>query len=406
MLESRGEIDEQYWGDRLEVSTDVVRERLDEESMCEAWVRQLSPRCRAILLEHLGIAPDLPVGEARDALLEQRDHLLPFLLADAFIAGKRTQALVDVAHVHLSPAQLASCQVGEAQAWDRTALLWRLYLTNPESLEIVFHLDRTHRKGFARLVLRDGRSFVAEEQKLDRAHVQTILDNHDATLGGRRQSHCAAVLDDGASTRVFIKRDLKPSFVAHGRRNTFGYEREWIVLDFARGLKRVQICSVSRDVPVRLANQLASACFGHDVRYENESHETGRKNLSAFLRALAEGDSEARLVELSLRNAGLDGSPQLRFNDPYNESIVPALQQYAAAFGDPLETPEDLESLKIHTLGKRVKMVFEPVDPDGGSFVVRYGDQPLATQERRQFEDWMRRDHGIAVLSLERKADA
>ena len=55
-------IDGAYWGDRLEVSTDVVLQQHAEDSYMSRWVDGLSPRCRALLVEHFDIdAEDLTI---------------------------------------------------------------------------------------------------------------------------------------------------------------------------------------------------------------------------------------------------------------------------------------------------------------------------------------------------------
>ena len=51
---------------------------------------------------------------------------------------------------------------------------------------------------------------------------------------------------------------------------------------------------------------------------------------------------------------------------------------------------------------KRVKMIFEQ-NGDDESYVVRYADQPLNGKQRREFEEMMRDEHEITVLSTEKK---
>ena len=107
------------------------------------------------------------------------------------------------------------------------------------------------------------------------------------------------------------------------------------------------------------------------------------------------------LVEVVARNSGLDGAPQLRLNDPENESLAPAIRQFSTVFGNPLDAVQDIDSIKVYAFRKRVKVIFESVDDD--EFIVRYADQPLNTSERRAFEQMMQRDHELTVLSTEKK---
>ena len=400
-------IDGAYWGDRLEVSTDVVLQQHAEDSYMARWVDGLSPRCRALLVEHFAIdADDLTIRDTRAAILEHRDELIRFLLVDAATQGKRTYAIVEVGRAKLSPTDFESCRVKPGEdRFDRNALMWRLSLQDEANLELVFHLDRTQRKGFARMVLddapgpngRDPATFFRREV------IQPVLDAHEAGKTPQRNSHCAEILHDGGSYQVFVKRDNKPSFVSHGPKNTFGYEREWIILEFAADLHRVLICSESPDVPLVLANLLASDFFDDDVHYENESVETPVDDVAAFLASLIAHPDQLPLVEVVAKNSGLNGSPQIRLNSQENESLAPAITQFAATYGNPLEDPEDIESLKVHAFEKRVKVVFEKVEDDDEAFVVRYADQPLNGKERRAFEKRMEDDYGITVLSTEKK---
>lgn len=125
---------------------------------------------------------------------------------------------------------MEECLISEDK-YDRLALMWLLYERDPKNLELVFHLDRVQRKGFARMIL--GRmpegSETSASEFFEVANIQAVLDRYEREKRTLRQSHCAAVLYDGGNYQLFIKRDLKSSFVAHGPENTFGWEREWIV---------------------------------------------------------------------------------------------------------------------------------------------------------------------------------
>jgi len=159
-------------------------------------------------------------------------------------------------------------------------------------------------------------------------------------------------------------------------------------------------------VPPQLASRIASGFFGVPVNYTNEVIETPVETVAAFLRSLLANPARLPLVELVTKGCGLEGAPQLRLSDPGHTSIAPAIQQFARAFGNPLENLAVVESLKVWFFDKRVKLIFEPVDKAGTAYVVRYADQPLDTQERRDFEELMWKDYGIRVLSTEKKHHA
>lgn len=401
-----GGLDEAFWGDRLEVGTELIQQQLTDDEFMERWSTALGPRRRAILVDQLGLDPGNGKKQARSEILDRRDELLPFLLVDAAASGKRTYAILEVARAKLAPADVERCRKKEGEEnFDRNALMWLLYLDDPEHLELVFRLDQCQKRGFARMVLpRLPRTNGVDASKFFRkANLQKILTGYEEENKTRRQSFCAGVLHDGGNYQVFIKRDTKENFVSHGAKNTWGCDREWIILDVEPDLRRISICSISPDVPLLLANRIASSFFGKDVEYQNDTIETGADQISAFLGSLAMQQGTLPLVELTAKNCGLDGSPQLRLNDQHNESIGPALQQFAAAFGNPLDHLGDIESIKVHAFKKRVKMIFEPVEGDEESFVVRYADQPLNGGQRREFEQMMEQEYGITVLSTEKR---
>lgn len=400
--------DRDFWENRLEAGTEVPVKDFARDDYMEKWVEALSPRCRAVLVENFGIEDGLGLKEVRAAILDERASLLPFLLVDTAAQGKRTYAIVEVAKARLAPAVVAACQTGsgEVEKYDRRALMWLLYLDDPKNLELVFHLDRTQRKGFARMVLPEPPDGNGTDPAafFSTATIQEVLDAYEKEKDNIRQSYCAAVLPDGdGHYRVFIKRDDKPSFVSHGVENTFGFEREWIILVFDADLRRVRMCSESPDVPLILANRIGEKFFGEAVNYENEVVETSADVVEAFLKTLVAEPDKLPLVEVVVKNSGLEGGPQLRLSDEDNVSLSTALQQFATAFGDPLALVQDIESIKVHAFKKRVKMIFEAVDGTGATFEVRYADQPLNSKERREFEDRIKADYGITVLSTEKR---
>lgn len=403
------DIDNEYWGNRLEVGTELVLDQHADDHHMQTWAGGLSPRCRAILVDRFGIAPDLSIVDARRAILARRDQLLLFLLLDAAAQNKRMYAIVEVARGRLPAEMLERARInGDHQSderFGRNALMWLLYESDPANLELVFLVDRTERRGFARMILEEPptRSGGPADGFFQRENLQGILNSHEQEQHTLRQSHCAAIWRDGGNFKVFIKRDHRPSFVSRGTTNTFGFEREWIVLDFEPDLRRVRICSLSPEAPLQLANRIACAYFDQTVSYANECLSTDGDTLARFLQVLSNGADRLSLVELVIRNSSLSGSPQLRFNTRGNESLAPALSHFASVFGDPLERLDDIESIKVYVFKKRVRLMFEPLRSDATQYVVRYTEQPLNGRCRREFEELMAQEYGIAVLSTEKK---
>jgi len=94
---------ETYWGDRLEVSTEVALQQHGDEDTMAAWVHGLSPRARSLLMEHLGIGLDdhAKLKDTRAAILERADELLDFLLVDAAAKGKLSYAIEESGRAQL-----------------------------------------------------------------------------------------------------------------------------------------------------------------------------------------------------------------------------------------------------------------------------------------------------------------
>jgi hypothetical protein len=401
----KDQLDKSFWGDRLEVDADLVLRQIRDDAYLEGWVARLAMRPRALLADRLGIGGELSPRETRRAILDARERLAPFMLVSDVAGGKRVFAILEVARAKLPAEAIEGCRISE-ERFDRLGLMWLLYLDDPENLELVFHLDRTQRKGFARMVLSsaaqpkpggpDAASFFT------RGSLQAILDDHEREQRSMRQSHCAAILDDGGRYQVFIKRDHKTAFVAHGSKNTFGFEPEWMVLRFDPDLRRVQISAVSPDVPLRIANLVASRFFGAPVTYENETITTPVGKIRALLATLLAEPAVLPIVEVTVKNCGLHGGPQLRLSDQENRALSTAIEQLGGMIGSPLAHVEDIESLKVCFAKKRIKVIFEAEGEDAESFIVRYADQPLNGAQRRAFERMMADTYGVTVLSTEK----
>lgn len=101
MVVSLEDIDAKFWGDRLEVNTELLVQRLGDDEYVLAWLKRLWMRPRSLLAKHLGIEPALSPADTREALYERRDELLPMMLVEATAAGKRRYAISEVASAKL-----------------------------------------------------------------------------------------------------------------------------------------------------------------------------------------------------------------------------------------------------------------------------------------------------------------
>jgi len=348
-------IDTQFWSNRLEVDTEYIVRQHESDSLFEKWVYGIKKRAREVLAEQLGINPEISVRDTREAIYARRDDLLEYRFAQAAVSGLTTYSIVEVARARLPEEAVERCKQSE-ERYDRTALTWLLYADNPQNLELVFHLDTTQRKGFARMVIDPVPEMNGSIPALffDTSNLQTILDNYEKERVTHKKSHCAVVLDNGGGYQLFIKRDMKPGFVSRDGKVHFGFQREWIVLQFDPDLRRVHICSVTPDTPLLLANRLASTFFGTDVHYNNESIKTSADKVHDFFQSMLSDPARLPLVELTFRNSGLEGGLQIKLNASRNISLAGSIRQISDILSDPFAKITDVESIKVHKFNKRV----------------------------------------------------
>lgn len=393
--------DAAFWRDRLEVGYEDVLELHARGDFLVSWITALGPRYRALLLVHLGLSPELSAKDARDAILERRSELLLPVLVDAATSRKRTVALLDIARGALDKEELARC-ASPAGEMDRRALAWMLYLQDRANLELVFHRDRVERYGFERRVLREPISLpngLTLAAFLTVANVQALLDRYETEARTDRKSACAAVLRIGDRHVIFVKREQSRTFLSKGIVNTFGFRREWIVLDFAADLARVRVASTSSAAPLALADAIAGAALGVAVDYIPEIVPTPADAVDTFLAKATRDPAQLTLVEIAVRRAPLAGAPNVTIGLPDDESVTDAARQLSLWSGTTFATARNLASLKLRMFEKRIRLTLSPHGAD--HVVVRYADHMLSSRERELFEENMRVAHGIHVLPRE-----
>ncbi|MFW6106567.1 MAG: hypothetical protein ACOC8H_00230 [bacterium] len=77
-----------------------------------------------------------------------------------------------------------------------------------------------------------------------------------------------------------------------------GHRAEWTILDFADNARRVNLSSISPDVPVGITNALASTYYGEDVEYDNEREITYTAQITRLLNGHCYGFIHEREWEL------------------------------------------------------------------------------------------------------------
>jgi hypothetical protein len=393
-------LDREYWQNQLEVPLADALVRTEEPAFFSTWVGLMGPACRRVLARQLGLPPNIPTPSLQKTALRFRAELVPLVLVDAAMAGKRRSAIVEVARAVLGPADLEEARAGNGH--DRRALGWALYVHGASNLLRVFHVDRVHRRGVARMALAEHPATAASNRPdaFCRAAVDAILSDCQRDRGLVGLQPRTETLTTAEQHIAFFRWPRKSAFVVRGGDNVFGYERQWVVLAFSRDFWRVRIASDPGEAAARIAERIAGSVFGHPVRYVNESIATPLETADRFVASLLDERAEMALVEAEVRTHEQQGAPLVRVHGCGDASIAAELRQLQLAFGDEVTRAARLGAVKVVAFGKRVRMVFEPAFGDG--VIVRYSDQVLAPDERDAFERRMRDAHGITVLSTEK----
>jgi hypothetical protein len=396
------DMDRSFWEDELETSLQKPLADAGNSRRMAAWVNKLSPRQRAVLCESLGVEAK-KVKDQRAALKACNGELTPFYLVDQFAYRKSKFAVADLATKVLTPEQLDACRVKDDE-YDVKALLYALYDNDPDNLRMVFHLDKIHKSGFARMTLdkppRQPDQTFEEFLTTDRA--REMLANFDAAKRDRRHSELKNIIRHDHHHLVFIRRPERSQYILRDDHIQHGHRAEWIILDFAGNCRRVNISSISPDVPLEIANALATAYYGRDVEYDNEREVTYRQQIVRFLDQLKAGNCQGlALCGMSLTNSPLH-TCDLRLSHEDEDVVCRAVAAIERDHGSVTQDVDRVEGIKVEYYDKRIEIRFEALEADE-EFIVRYFDSRLNALARKRFEDFMRETHGIPILSTEKR---
>ena len=383
----------------LDGDEEALRERVREAIKGK---RSLRIACRAVGLDSDGRSSDL-----QDDLASLFPvPTLHFLSVAAFVQYKMTVAITDIAEAHLPPPALDACKRRDGK-YDRLALLLQLYLAAPDTLRFVLGLNDWHRRGAAPMVLAD--SVPAPDQDLPSflapARIAPLLRSVSAGDGQGARLHYEMLVprrDDGHL--LFLRRNLKPSYQWNdtGTDLQHGHQEELIVLHVQDGAHSVRISSVTSELPLRIANHLASAYFGVECGYEDDLRGASRSAIENLIAAITDPDDDRLpIVELVLDNAPLNGSPKLMVSALPGENAIEALDGLEEAIGDSLfENLEDIARIKVQFGDNRISLFFVKED---GQWSVQYSDGRIDKNKCEEFANFMLDTFRIEVRSTEMK---
>lgn len=401
-LEAAGAPPPDFWESELEMGLEHVFAHFREEGRMEAWVEKRKGRQVNALLKTCGETPGTSARKNKETLLSCNGQLLQYGLVDWFGKRKSRQAVVDIALDVLSESELDDYRVGDA--YDDRTMLYGLYRRDPQLLHKVLLVDKMHKSGFARMVLDKNlrRPEQPLEEYLSEQSVAALLRECDLARNDDRTSELKGIERENDHCTLFIRRADRPEMIVGPSGVQHGYKPEWIILDFSASGKRVGISSMSMTAPVQIANRIAQEYFAKPCTYLNESQITATKQLEHFFTLLRDNAVEhLTLVELTLKSSPLAEQVELRLGGP--EGIGNAIAGFERLVGPLLSDIGQIESFRLAHGSKRVHLKIEKAENVDNGFVVRYSDGKLNRKQRKQFEEHMEREHGIIVLSTEKR---
>ena len=351
------------------------------------------------MLRHLlGLPVDAPLRERKAHLKDYWDKLVRFVPAASFAARKSMHATIDVAAGCLDETTVALAREGDG-SYNTTALIFAILDQSWPDLEKVFHLDKLHKVGFARMRLpqpprRPSRRF---KDFLASGEVLAVLRQFDADQRDRHTSEFQQVIELRDAEVVFIRRPHQQRYVLAENRVVHGFTPDQIVLDFRDEAARLNIASHGHAASYEIANRLASAFYGRECEYENLTEETFAAQVLRFLHSATE-QSGARPSpgRDHGQQSALHGALDIAINSSDNSAIGIGLSELERGLSWTIDDLDRIPSFKVLFNDKRVAMEIEPLE-DGSagerSYALRYRDQSLGLGERQVFEDLIEQDH-------------
>lgn len=396
----------EFWEDDLEMPLDHVLRTVNDDGFRNEWVEKRTGRQLTVLCNALGVDHAASTRKKRAAIEAGDGSLDPFVLVERFSQFKSKISVIDFAQRVLAKETLQACRIDE-ENFDKIALLFALFTRKWSDLRLVYHLDKIHKTGFARMKIAGHARKPPKslDEYLKPPVVKKVLSDFDKARGDGLTSELKDVITHDGRNLVYVRRANRPDHLVKRTGGVIhGYKSEWIILDFEDGGKRVGISSESVDVPLEIANRLASGYFEKECEFENESEVTYAKQLEKLLGEVRDAkDADLALVEIVAMNSPLDGAPKIKISHPDSSSIGGAIGHFEKAVGKITSDMGQIESVKVLYRKKRVSLIFEAVDGAEGEFVVRYSDHRLNALQRRDFEKHMKDIHGIKILSTEKR---
>lgn len=397
-----------FWEHTLEIPASRLLDFANDPGFMGLWIKRRTLRQVMMLRSLLGLPTEASARERRTGLQELSSELGRFVLAAEFASRKSMHATLDVAKGCLGETEIALAYLADG-GYDTTALVFAILDRAWPELEKLFHLDKLHKVGFARMRLAKPPRRPERKLKyfLNSGELLSLLRHYDAEQNDRHRSELQTIIELPGSMIVFIRRPHHQSLVLTDARVVHGFTADQIILDFRDEAARLNVASHGHAASYDIANRIASAYYGQSCEYENITEETYPAQISRFLRMVRDNEEhDFRLVEMLLQRSPLTGAPDLLLKNDDGLPIGAALAQIEQALSWTIDDLDRIPRFKILFARKRLAMELERLEDNAGPdrmYILRYRDQTLSLEERKTFEDRMEQEHGIRVVSTEKR---
>ena len=396
-----------FWEDRLEIRADLVT-AYRTPSQIERWVNNRSPAEVAVLRALVGLPADAKRNDRRADLLRYGDELRRFVPVSVFGLYKSTLATIEVAKACVSDQLRALATISDG-TYDKSALLFAIYDHSIDELERVLFLDKLHRVGLARMKLRrtprrPSRSLMSFLLSDD---LKKLLERFDHDRRDGRRCQLRGVFEREGGRLVYIRRPHKEGQLLISDRLRHGHRADWIVLEFRKECRLLNVASHGKKASFAIADRIASAFYGQPCEYVNIEEVVYSAQLEAFLERLAKNEAQGLVMAaFGFREPPLPTLEGLEGFNSGSVSVGPAILELQRLLHAPLLDGDHLQHLKIVYRDKRVPLRIDRLEDAGPNkgprYVVRYRDQSLNLAERAEFEKLIERDHGFKICSTEK----
>jgi hypothetical protein len=209
---------------------------------------------------------------------------------------------------------------------DPKCLVLPIFLTNPDAIVDLFYenlITKFNIKTFYAMKETETKKPLMD---ITKDTIQKLLNKYDNLKKKRikRKSHVWWVISDGDQLKIYFRREKRAAtaikFVTH---NEFIKTADAKILIFSENGNRLD-AGLGRE-PTRslaIADFLAQQLFDPNISYEEKIMEFSKETIFPFVNAIKAGDEKiAKILEIRVKNAPLEGSPIVEIRSSVNEPI-------------------------------------------------------------------------------------